>query len=78
MPYGAAFEGERIRKQDTRVEFGGNRTTAFEFVTSADMDAITDGQIELIGPRCRQRARRIRPAPGHLGRSRRPQNAARF
>ena len=50
VPYGAAFEGERIRKQDVQVEFGGNRSTAFEFVTSADMDAIVDGEIQIIGP----------------------------
>ncbi len=50
VPYGAAFEGERIRKQDTHVEFGGNKTTAFEFVTTVDMDAINDGEIEIIGP----------------------------
>lgn len=50
VPYGPAFEGERIRKQDVHAEFGGNRTTAFEFVTSADMDAINDGEIVVIGP----------------------------
>jgi len=49
VPYGPAFEGERIRKQDTRVEFGGNITPAFEFVTMRDMDAIEDGAIEIIG-----------------------------
>ena len=48
--YGPAFEGERIRKEDTQVEFGGNKTTAFEFVTSVDVDAINDGEIEIIGP----------------------------
>ena len=48
--YGPAFEGERIRKEDTHVEFGGNRTTAFEFVTSVGVDAINDGEIEIIGP----------------------------
>ncbi|MCL2095786.1 MAG: acetyl-CoA decarbonylase/synthase complex subunit alpha/beta [Oscillospiraceae bacterium] len=48
--YGPAFEGERIRKEDTRVEFGGNRTTAFEFVTSVGVDEINDGEIEIIGP----------------------------
>ncbi len=48
--YGAAFEGERIRKEDTQIEFGGNKTTAFEYVTSVDFDAISDGEIELIGP----------------------------
>lgn len=49
VPYGPAFEGERIRKQDTHVEFGGNITTAFEFVTMVGMDDIEDGQIEIIG-----------------------------
>ncbi|MCL1795171.1 MAG: acetyl-CoA decarbonylase/synthase complex subunit alpha/beta, partial [Oscillospiraceae bacterium] len=48
--YGPAFEGERIRKEDTHVEFGGNKTLAFEFVTSVDVDAINDGEIEIIGP----------------------------
>ncbi len=50
VAYGPAFEGERIRKADAQVEFGGQRSTAFEFVTSAQLDAITDGEIELIGP----------------------------
>ena len=50
VPYGAAFEGERIRKADVQVEFGGNRTTAFEFVTSVEMGQINDGEIEIIGP----------------------------
>ncbi len=50
VAYGPAFEGERIRKGDVHCEFGGNRTTAFEFVTSVDMDAINDGDIEVIGP----------------------------
>ena len=48
--YGPAFEGERIRKEDTHAEFGGNKTLAFEFVTSVDVDAINDGEIEIIGP----------------------------
>jgi acetyl-CoA synthase len=50
VPYGPAFEGERIRKSDMQVEFGGNRTTAFEFVTSVELDEINDGDIEIIGP----------------------------
>lgn len=50
VPYGAAFEGERIRKQDMHVEFGGNKTLAFEFVTSVGMDQIDDGVIQVIGP----------------------------
>ncbi|MBU2647979.1 CO dehydrogenase/CO-methylating acetyl-CoA synthase complex subunit beta, partial [bacterium] len=50
VPYGVAFEGERIRKTDVRVEFGGNLTDAFEFVTSVNLDQIDDGVIEIIGP----------------------------
>ncbi|TAL38522.1 MAG: CO dehydrogenase/CO-methylating acetyl-CoA synthase complex subunit beta [Spirochaetes bacterium] len=49
VPYGAAFEGERIRKQDTHVEFGGNITTAFEFVTTVGLEDINDGEIEIVG-----------------------------
>jgi len=49
VAYGAAFEGERIRKQDAHAEFGGNITTAFEFVQSVPLDEINDGQIEIIG-----------------------------
>lgn len=50
VSYGAAFEGERIRKEDTHVEFGGNYTAAFEYVTSVDFDSINDNEFELIGP----------------------------
>lgn len=50
VPYGPAFEGERIRKNDVHAEFGGNRTAAFEFVTRVEMDEIEDGVIEIIGP----------------------------
>ncbi|MCL2211757.1 MAG: acetyl-CoA decarbonylase/synthase complex subunit alpha/beta [Treponema sp.] len=50
VAYGPAFEGERIRKEDTHAEFGGNKTLAFEFVTSADYDSISDGEINIIGP----------------------------
>src|SRR5512140_140640 len=49
VPYGPAFGGERIRKADAHVEFGGNKTTAFEFATMADLDQINDGEIQLIG-----------------------------
>jgi acetyl-CoA synthase len=50
VPYGPAFEGERVRKADMHVEFGGNITTAFEFVTSAQIAEINDGDIGIIGP----------------------------
>lgn len=50
VPYGPAFEGERIRKNDVHAEFGGNKTTAFEFVTTLEIDQINDGEINVIGP----------------------------
>ena len=49
VPFGPAFEGEHIRKADVRVEFGGNKTSAFEFLTSVELDDIDDGEIEIIG-----------------------------
>jgi len=30
VPYGSAFEGERVRKDDMRIEFGGKKSRAFE------------------------------------------------
>ncbi len=50
VAYGPAFGGERIRKADAHAEFGGQRSTAFEFVTSAQLDEFSDGEIEIIGP----------------------------
>ena len=50
VSYGAAFEGERIRKEQTHVEFGGNRTPAFEYVTTLPLDEVQDGKIEVVGP----------------------------
>ncbi|OGS43407.1 MAG: CO dehydrogenase/CO-methylating acetyl-CoA synthase complex subunit beta [Elusimicrobia bacterium RIFOXYD2_FULL_34_15] len=50
VPYSAAFEGERVRREQTYVEFGGKYTTAFEYVTTKSADEITDGKIEVVGP----------------------------
>jgi acetyl-CoA synthase len=50
VSYGPAFEGERIRGEDTYVEMGGNKTSAFEFVIMKDINAVTDNKIEVIGP----------------------------
>src|SRR5208283_4091870 len=50
VAYGAAFEGERIRKEQTYVEFGGNRTPGFEYVTTRALGEVEDGRIEVIGP----------------------------
>ncbi|MCG2713535.1 MAG: CO dehydrogenase/CO-methylating acetyl-CoA synthase complex subunit beta [Candidatus Omnitrophica bacterium] len=50
LPYGAAFEGERVRKEQLAVEFGGKVSTAFEFLSIKDETSIDDGRVELIGP----------------------------
>lgn len=50
VAYGAGFEGERVRKAQMHVEFGGNRTDAFELLRGRPMDAVVDGRIELVGP----------------------------
>lgn len=50
IPYGSAFEGEVVRKADMRVEFGGKYSRAFEYLTMAPMDEVTDGKIEIVGP----------------------------
>jgi acetyl-CoA synthase len=47
---GPAFEGETIRKGDMHVEFGGQRTPAFEIVYMREADEVEDGKIEVIGP----------------------------
>jgi acetyl-CoA synthase len=49
VAYGPAFEGERIRKEHTHVEFGGNRTPAFEFVTTRELAEVEDGKITVVG-----------------------------
>lgn len=48
--YGAAFEGERIRKEDVAVEFGSKYSTCFELLKMKEFDEVNDNKIELIGP----------------------------
>lgn len=50
VPVAAAFEGETVRREDMHVEFGGKYSTAVEYVRMADMEAVTDGKIEVVGP----------------------------
>jgi len=49
VPYGAGFEGERVRKENLYVEFG-KVSQAFEFLRARPMEEVEDGKIELIGP----------------------------
>ncbi len=50
IPYGSAFEGEVVRKADMRVEMGGKYSKCFEFLRMMDMDDVTDGVIQVVGP----------------------------
>jgi len=50
VPYGSAFEGERVRRDDMRIEFGGKYSRAYEYLKMCPMDEVEDGKIEVIGP----------------------------
>jgi acetyl-CoA synthase len=50
VPYGSAFEGEVVRRNDMRVEFGGKNARCFEYLEMADLDSIVDGKVEIVGP----------------------------
>jgi acetyl-CoA synthase len=50
VAFGPAFEGERVRKENTYIEFGGNKSDAVEFLRMADSSEVEDGKIEVIGP----------------------------
>ncbi|MBM3705270.1 MAG: CO dehydrogenase/CO-methylating acetyl-CoA synthase complex subunit beta [Actinobacteria bacterium] len=50
VSFGAAFEGERVRKENTYIEFGGNVTEAVEFLHMAESSEVEDGKIEVFGP----------------------------
>jgi acetyl-CoA synthase len=50
VPYAAAFEGERVRREQLAVEFGGKASTAIEFLSIKDEADVFDGKVELIGP----------------------------
>jgi acetyl-CoA synthase len=49
VAYGPAFEGERIRKENTFIEFGGQRTPSFEWVRMREMDDIEDNKVIIVG-----------------------------
>lgn len=50
VPYGAGFEGERVRKEQMQVQFGGKYSDAFELLRGRPMEEVEDGKVELIGP----------------------------
>lgn len=50
VPYGSAFEGEVVRRNDMRVEFGGKNAHCFEYLEMADLEDVVDGKVEIVGP----------------------------
>ncbi|MFA5239484.1 MAG: acetyl-CoA decarbonylase/synthase complex subunit alpha/beta [Phycisphaerae bacterium] len=50
VSYSPAFEGERIRKEDMQIEFGGQRTPALEWIRMLDVADVEDGKIDVYGP----------------------------
>ncbi len=50
VPYAAAFEGERVRREQLYAEFGGKASTAFEFLVTKGISQVEDGLVELFGP----------------------------
>ena len=55
VAFGPAFEGERIRKEDTFIEFGGQRTPAFEWANMREMDEIEDNKVIIVGENAKER-----------------------
>ena len=51
VPYGPAFEGERVRGENIYFEAGGPKAgTSVELTVSKPMDEVEDGKIEIVGP----------------------------
>jgi acetyl-CoA synthase len=50
VAYSAAFEGERVRREQMHIQFGGKYSKAFEYVTTKGLDEVEDDKIDLIGP----------------------------
>ncbi len=49
VAYGPAFEGELIRRPDSRIEMGGGRSVSFELLVTREEDRVRDGAVTLIG-----------------------------
>jgi len=50
VPCSAAFEGERVRKENMFAQFGGKYSAAFEYLKMKKMEEIEDGKITVSGP----------------------------
>jgi acetyl-CoA synthase len=50
VPFGAGFEGERVRREDMYVQFGSKYSDAFELLRMKPIEEVEDGKITVIGP----------------------------
>ena len=50
VPFGPAFQGERVRKEEMHVELAGQTRPGFELLTTRSLEDVEDGKIEVIGP----------------------------
>ncbi len=50
VPYGPAFQGERVRKEDMYVELAGQLAPGFQYLTTKKLEDVQDGHIAVIGP----------------------------
>jgi acetyl-CoA synthase len=49
VAYSPAFHGERVRKEETFVQFGGQLSTSIELLTVSNLEEVEDGKIEVLG-----------------------------
>ncbi len=50
VPFGPAFQGERVRKEDMVVDLAGTDQPGFEYLTGRPLEEVEDGKIEVVGP----------------------------
>jgi acetyl-CoA synthase len=50
VPFGPAFQGERVHKEEMAVELGGQAITGFEYLRTRELEEVEDGKIDVIGP----------------------------
>jgi acetyl-CoA synthase len=50
VPFGPAFQGERVRKEDMYVELAGTDKPGFEYLIGRSLEEVEDGKIEVVGP----------------------------
>ncbi|MEM3072224.1 MAG: acetyl-CoA decarbonylase/synthase complex subunit beta 1, partial [Candidatus Bathyarchaeia archaeon] len=50
VDYGPMYEGEKIRREDMHIEFGGSSAVAFEIVKIVKPNEVVDGAVNIQGP----------------------------